>query len=171
MEIKNIIVKIGWFKMKPEAIIPTKTQNNAGFDIYTVENNVVIKPHSQYMFSTGLGVCVSKGWWLKADDRGSTGSKGIHIHCGIIDNNYRGELFICLKNDNPYKIIFTNDKKPGFHRTWYGRKYLVYPVSKAIAQLVLIPQPDTRSYEMSAEEWDAVKNTDRGEGKLGSSGK
>lgn len=164
-------IKIGWHKLNPEAIIPTKTEDNAGFDIYTIEEKVVMKPHTKHLFSTGLGVCVEKGWWLKAEDRGSTGSKGLHIHCGVVDNNYRGEIFICLNNDNPYTVIFTNSKKPGFHRKWYGRKYLVYPVSKAIAQLVLIEQPECESYEISNADWKAVKNTDRGEGKLGSSGK
>ncbi len=164
-------IKIGWYKLNPAAKIPTKTENNAGFDIYTTETEAVMKPHTQHLFATGLGVCVEKGWWLKADDRGSTGSKGIHIHCGVIDNNYRGELFICLKNDNPYKVVFTDSKKAGFHRTWYGRKYLVYPVSKAIAQVMPIEQPECDSYEMTTAEWNEVKNTDRGAGKLGSSGK
>ena len=90
-------IKIGWYKINPAAKIPTKTENNAGFDIYTTEEDVVIKPHEQHLFATGLGIVSEPGWWIKADDRGSTGSKGIHIHCGVIDNNYRGELFICLK--------------------------------------------------------------------------
>lgn len=164
-------MKLGWYKMDERAIIPTKTPNNAGFDIYTIDNDVVLKPHSQNLFSTGLGVYIEEGWWLKADDRGSTGSKGIHIHCGVIDNNYRGELFICLKNDNPYPVVFTDTQRPGFHRTWYGKRYFVYSTAKAIAQVMPILQPEVESKEFTFEEWNAVKDTDRGAGKLGSSGK
>lgn len=119
------------------------------------------------MFSTGLAAVVEKGWWLMAADRGSNGSKNAHIHCGVIDNNYRGEIFICLNNDNDYPIIFTDNEKPGLkthkelqqvncgNSAAYQMKevdvidYLVYPISKGIAQIVLIPQPEVESYEMS----------------------
>ena len=49
--------------------------------------------------------------------------------------------------------------------------YLVYSPDKAIAQLIPVAQPKTNSLEVSAEEWEELKNTERGEGKLGSSGK
>lgn len=186
-------VKLGWYKLNKDAIIPTKTENNAGFDIYTIEKDFTLAPHTQHLFSTGLAAVVDKGWWLMGCDRGSTGSKGIHIHCGVVDNNYRGEIFICLNNDHSYPIKFTDKEAPGIHShteqiTTSPTKngvtlaiaqiqsievidYLVYPTSKAIAQLVLIPQPKVDSYEMKDDEWERVKDTDRGEGKLGSSGK
>ncbi len=180
----NEIVNIGWYKLNPVAIIPTKTEDNAGFDIYTIEKDVVLEPHTEHMFATGLAVVVDKGWWLKAEDRGSTGSKGIHIHCGVVDNNFRGEIFICLNNDHDYPIKFTNNEEPGLHKHkethWINDfqiqefeiiDYLVYPVSKAIAQLVLIPQPKVKSRELTAAEWELAKDTDRGAGKLGSTGK
>ena len=145
-------VQLGWYKLNNAAIVPSKTENNAGFDIYTIEKNVVLNPHEHHLFSTGLAVVVEPGWWLMAMDRGSTGSKGIHIHCGVIDNNYRGEVFICLKT---VEVI----------------DYFVYPVAKAIAQIIVVPQPKVNSKELSDAEWEIYKNTDRGDGKLGSSGK
>ena len=187
-------VNIGWYKLNKAAIIPTKTDNNAGFDIYTIEEEFTLAPHTQHLFSTGLAAVVDKGWWLMACDRGSTGSKGIHIHCGVVDNNYRGEIFICLNNDHSYPIKFTDKEAAGLHthteqittsplpkngitlsvaqiQQVEVVDYLVYPISKAIAQLVLIPQPVVNSYEIKADEWEQVKDTDRGDGKLGSSGK
>lgn len=151
--------------------MPTKTEKNAGFDIYTIEKDIVIMPHEQHLFSTGLAVVVEPGWWLLGMDRGSTGSKGIHIHCGVIDNNYRGEVFICLKNDNNYPIKFTDDEEAGLHthkeqihnplgdnglaytiKTVEVIDYLVYPVSKAIAQIVVVPQPQINSRELTPDE-------------------
>lgn len=41
--------------------MPTKTENNAGFDIYTIEKDIVIMPHEQHLFSTGLAVVVEPG--------------------------------------------------------------------------------------------------------------
>ena len=49
--------------------------------------------------------------------------------------------------------------------------YLVYPTSKAIAQIIPILQPVVESKVLSNAEWETYKNTDRGDGKLGSSGK
>lgn len=175
-------VKLGWFKLNSKATIPTKTSDNAGFDIYTIENDFVLEPHSNHLFATGLAAVVEKGWWLMGVDRGSNGSKNAHIHCGVIDNNYRGEIFICLNNDNNYPIKFTDKEKPGFYtherrcffRPWKTKTivdYLVYPTTKGIAQIVLVPQPEVESYEMSEQEWEDNKITSRGAGKLGSTGK
>lgn len=55
-------MKIKWFKLKNDAIIPTKTDAAAGFDIYTIEDDVVLQPHSQKLFSTGLAVVPDEGW-------------------------------------------------------------------------------------------------------------
>ena len=105
-------------------------------------------------------------------DRGSTGSKGLHVHCGVIDNDYRGEIFICINNDNDYPVRFTNAEEPGIHShtetittgpeprngvtaaVAIVRKveiidYLVYPTSKAIAQIIPVAQPIVESREIS----------------------
>ena len=181
-------MKIKWFKLNPDAIIPTKTPEAAGFDIYTLDRDVVLEAHSQHIFSTGLAVVPEYGWWLMAFDRGSTGSKGIHVHCGVIDNDYRGEIFICLKNDNHYPIHFTDAEEPGPHyytdsyqeddghgnivtKTAKWLLYVVYPTSKAIAQLIPVQQPVVKSEEIDSDEWNELKDTKRGAGKLGSSGK
>lgn len=180
---------IKWFKLDEKAIIPTKEPEAAGFDIYTIEKDFVLEPHSQHAFATGLAFACEEGWWLKVEDRGSNGSKGAHVHCGVLDVDYRGEIFICLNNDNNYPIKFSSTEPAGFHTHKEKHQafiknslvyrleevdvvdYLVYPSSKAIAQIVPILQPQVESSEMTAEEWESFKNTKRGAGKLGSSGK
>ena len=102
-------MQIKWHKLNDKAIIPTKREEDAGFDIYTIEDDVLLNPGEKRLFSTGLAAAPEKGWWLLAYDRGSTGSKGIHTHCGVVDNGYRGEIFICLCNDNPMTpVLFTS---------------------------------------------------------------
>ena len=50
--------------------------------------------------------------------------------------------------------------------------YLVYPSTKAIAQIVPVEQPIVHSVEVTEHLWNKhYKNTDRGDGKLGSTGK
>lgn len=175
MKLNEVLLR--WHKLDPRAIIPTKEPEAAGLDIYTIEENFTMAPHSQHLFKTGLAVAIEEGWWLKIEDRGSTGSKGLHIHCGIVDNDYRGEIFVCIKNDNPYAVKFTDEEVAGMHEwnadseaKWY-EKYYVYPIHKAIAQVIPILQPIVSSGEATDEEWEKLKVTKRGEGKLGSTGK
>ena len=49
--------------------------------------------------------------------------------------------------------------------------YMVYPLNKAIAQIIPVAQPTVVSEEISLEEWNKLKDTERGAGKFGSSGK
>lgn len=178
--IKGENMQIKWHKLDERAIIPTKLDENAGFDIYAIEDEVLLMPGEKYLFSTGLAAAPEVGWWLLAFDRGSTGSKGIHTHCGVIDNGYRGEIFICLCNDNYYPVKFTRnvDKVCFADRDFYfvdGKEecgeILYYPLSKAIAQIIPIQQPTVDSVVVDDDEWSSLCNTMRGEGKLGASGK
>lgn len=188
---------IVWHRCKKDAITPTKRAEDAGFDLYTVEKDIILNPHETRLFSTGLNVAISEGWWLLVKDRGSTGSKGIHVHCGVVDSGYRGELFVCLHNTNSYPVKFTNDEEPGLYthqenfivtpepdafgavhavcqtKTVEITDYMVYPTSKGIAQIIPIPAPEVDSYEATDSAWENyfAHNSERGEGKLGASGK
>lgn len=174
-------MKIVWHKLRPEAIVPTKREEDAGFDIYTTIDYDILMPGEKRLYPTGLAAAPEKGYWLMGFDRGSTGSKGIHTHCGIIDNGYRGEIFICLSNDNPYPICFTRDVlkphvgKNEFYFDNTGKEcqgeLQYYPLSKAIAQIIPVPQPSVECIEADDKEWSKYLDTARGEGKLGASGK
>ena len=69
-------MQIKWHKINEKAQIPTKRDEDAGFDIYTIETNVLLMPGEKHLFSTGLTVAATEGYWLIAMDRGSTGSRG-----------------------------------------------------------------------------------------------
>lgn len=162
---------IFWHKIKPEAIIPTKRDEDAGYDIYTIEDNIVVDKFSKHLFSTGLQYFIKeKNYYLQAQDRGSTGSKGIHIHCGVCDNGYRGEIFICLSNDNDFPITFKRGKSGYDEQT----KMFYYDINKAIAQLVPLEMPFVDAQEINDDEWNALLENDsskRKDTKLGQSGK
>ena len=164
--------EIKWF-LQEGISMPTKRETDSGYDVYSKANNVWLKPHQTKLFGTGVHVILPKNIWLWAADRGSTGSKGIHTHCGIVDQEYTGEIFIALCNTNKYPILFT-DKVDSFcfKRTWYGRKYACYPISKGIAQLIPIIRPNTTESTIDELNFALFKlMSARGDGKLGSSGK
>lgn len=187
-------------KVRPEAIIPTKEKENAGYDIYACFEGdyMIIPPHSTKLISTGIASCVSDNYYLQVHERGSTGSKGMKYSAGVIDSSYRGEIFIALTNTNDVDIIiskhsreeliefYSDDdrRKNGTYlldddRKVYLEDYsesnnktcIIYPYTKAIAQLIIHRVHN----ELEAKEipYDELKEipSKRGTGSLGSSGK
>lgn len=92
-------------KVKPNAIIPTKEEENAGRDVYACfdEDYMVIPAHTTTLIPTGIASAMSPKYEIRLRDRGSNGSKGIHVNAGSIDSGYRGEWFVawCNTNDKP----------------------------------------------------------------------
>ena len=158
---------IKWYPCSEKTIIPTKRDSDSGFDVYAVESTT-IPAHTTVMISTGLKVILPDHIWLRAADRGSTGSKGLHIHCGIIDEQYMGEIFIALCNTNDYDVSITDEVDRWTIKE--GKGY--YPISKGIAQLIPEYRVDVIStIATDAEYQSALVRSERGDGKLGSSGK
>ena len=173
MEIKDN--SLYFAKLRPEAIIPSKSDENAGYDIYAcVNEDIVLRPFKTTLVPTGIAAAVSKDYYLQVQERGSTGSKGIKYGAGVIDSGYRGEIFIALTNTNTYPIKLTNSAEE-YERIMSKRSdasasEAAYPLSKAIAQLIVHNVPKMDVKEVSYEE---LKNfeSERGDGALGSSNK
>lgn len=164
-------------KVKPNAIIPSKESENAGFDIYACfdEEYMIIEPHATMMIPTGLCSACSEDYVIVLKERGSTGTKGIAQRCGIIDSGYRNEWFVPITNTNDIPIVISKDANIFNGKgiaTLNGEynKLIVYPYTKAICQALLVPVPKMEVREISAEELQAIPSK-RGMGALGSSGK
>ena len=167
-------------KVRPEAKVPTKKDENAGYDIYSCfnEEELFIPAHSTKLVPTGIAAAVSSGYYLQVEERGSTGSKGIKKSAGVVDSGYRGEIFIAVTNANDCDVVITKLKdRDGNLRTTYHPTVgnnrgciIMYPYEKAIAQLIVhrVPEMDVR--EISYEDLKAIPS-ERGTGALGSSGK
>ncbi|OME54154.1 hypothetical protein BSK59_16040 [Paenibacillus odorifer] len=153
-------------KVKENAIIPSKIEENAGYDIYACADGVIeFAPHETKFVPTGVASSVTKEYALIAKERGSTGSKGMGLRAGVIDSGFRDEIFIAITNENDKPLVIT--KNPEHYN---GEKVIVYPYTKAIAQLLLIPVIDAKVKEISLESLQAIPSI-RGKGKVGSTGK
>lgn len=192
-------------KVRPDAIIPTKEKENAGYDIYANFENefLIIPPHKTTLIPTGIASAMSDKYYLQVHERGSTGSKGIKYSAGVIDSSYRGEIFIALTNTNNIEVIVSkltleelatkygiSDKYGTYIRyvSNYGKvnayiidstvntpdteglTAIIYPYTKAIAQLIVHEVPVMNQYEMPYDELLKIPSK-RGTGVLGSSGK
>lgn len=131
----------------PNAKLPTRgSEQSAGYDLYTPEG-FMLKPGETK--TVWLGFCASfpKNYVGLIWDRSSLGAKGIHIHGGVIDSDYRGEWGVILHNNtSEYTAIFEGGMR--------------------IAQVVF-----QRHESWPVVSVDELNKTFRGDGGLGSTGK
>lgn len=189
---------IKFAKVRTDAKIPSKRDEDMGFDIYACfdEDYIVIEPHETKLVPTGIASACDADYGFLVFERGSTGSKGIARRCGVIDSGYRNEWFIGLTNTTKNTLFITKLSEEEtinrFIEDWATKinnagnkvtedvlrvetEYLIannimYPYSKAIAQALVIPVPKTKVGELSYKELQNIKS-ERGLGALGSSGK
>ncbi len=155
-------------KVRPDAIIPTKRDEDAGYDLYPNfnEDYIVIFPHETKMIPTGIAAACDSDYYLSIRERGSTGKLGLSIRCGVVDSGYRGEIFVAMTNTNTIPVVI-NKKHATINIDIYHN---YYPYEKAIAQLIVTPVPTVDVEEYTFEELQAIPSA-RGTGRLGSSGK
>lgn len=160
---------IKFAKVRPTAIIPTKRDEDAGYDIYAnfKQDYMLIPSHTTVMIPTGIACACDTDYCFIIKERGSTGTKGMAQRCGVIDSGYRNEIFVPITNTTN-KCIFIAKKDSEINNGM--SKILLYPYEKAIAQLILIPVPVADVEEYTYEELKAIPSK-RGIGVLGSSGK
>ncbi len=161
-------------KVKENAVIPTKRNEDAGFDIYPcIEDDFMVIPaHMTMKIPTGIASACGEDYCFILKERGSTGSRGIALRCGVIDSGYRGEWFISLTNTTDRTIIIYKENSD-FAKTITDNDRIIftyYPYSKAIAQALVVPVPKVAINEVPYEELKEIYS-ERGTGKLGSSGK
>jgi len=169
---------IKWSKSRVAAVIPSKTDGNAGFDIYPIyeKNGLIIKPGEVVILPTGLHYEISKHWHLIAKERGSTGKMALSVRAGVNDNIYRGEVMLLLNNTSDKTICIVDKDKPYddiissliIQAHSIDGSVVLYDAKKACGQLVPVFSPHGTWEEVKLED---LNSTDRGDGKFGSSGK
>ena len=149
--------------LRENARIPTLgSAAAAGYDLYAApdfslgpdyegdQGQIEIPPHETRMIPTGIAISIPEGYWAGIYARSGLASKqGLRpANCvGVVDADYRGEIFVALHNDsNNYRYVHNGDR---------------------IAQLVFHQCWQINEFKL-VEELDA---TDRGNGGFGSTGK
>lgn len=170
---KNNNLIIYWDLLNVLAKMPTKRDEDAGFDIYSDSaEDIVLKPNETKFFTTGLRSAFPKEFWVEIKERGSTGAVGLSVRSGVIDSGYRGEWKIMLTNVNKYPVVFSHSVEKVTYvkgKIFKNKiKKVIYPLSKAIAQAVVIPLP-----HIECREWDRtqIAASERGQTGWGASGK
>lgn len=173
-------------KVRPDAKIPSKRDEDMGFDIYACfdEDYIVIHPQETKLIPTGIASSCDPEYGFILRERGSTGSKGLALRAGVIDSGYRSEWFVGITNTTKksfyiskleeadlFKKIYDMEFEklsPEVKQEWFSFSF--YPYSKAIAQALVIPVPQVKVEEIAYNELQAIPS-ERGLGALGSSNK
>lgn len=161
-----------WAKVKESAIIPTKREEDAGYDIYPCfqDDEIILNPGETVMIPTGISSAFHASKVAILKERGSTGTKGLGQRSGVIDSGYRGEWLVPITNHHINKKVFIIKEKALKDLNKKDDNVLYYPYEKAICQAVFLDIPTLDSKEIALSELKEIDSI-RGDGKLGSSQK
>ena len=127
------------------AKIPVRaTEGSAGYDVFAY-NDKLIPKHSVGRVCTGIRIEIPSGMYAEFKTRSSYVLKNLSVEGGVIDSDYRGLLYVCIRNHNDLDYLVRQDDK--------------------IAQLIFLKceYPDFNNVEKLSE-------TIRAEGGFGSTG-
>lgn len=161
---------IKFAKVRPDAKIPTKRTEDAGWDLFPAfdEDWLEIPALESRLVPTGIASALDKDWAFIFRERGSTGLKNIKVSAGVIDSGFNGPWFVCIYNGNKMPLFISKIGETGEQSPLTEHPgAILYPYEKAIAQALLVYVPDTNETVVDYEE---IKNreTERGCNQLGS---
>lgn len=106
----GVAVKIK--KMSPEAILPSyANESDAGLDLNAAEE-IEIPAGSRAKIATNLAFEIPGGHvGLIWDRSGLSSKKGLKVMGGVIDSNYRGEVFVIMANVSRESVTIKKNEK------------------------------------------------------------
>ena len=149
-------------KIHPDAIIPEFAHDtDTGADLFTCED-LILLPKEKGIAKTGLIFDIPQGWGFQIRNKSGNTVKGvpvkvvrgkevieiradITVYLGTVDQGYRNEVGIMVKNEEDFPVII--------------------PKGVKLAQMVL-----EQIHQCIFEEVDEVSETERGLGGFGSTG-
>lgn len=163
-------------KVRQDAIIPSKRDEDAGYDLYAnvegrevdgeVIHEILCPAFHTTLVPTGIAMALPKTHYFNCKhERGSTGKISMSVLSGVVDSGYRGEVFVAI---TPlHKDVLITSEVTATEET---ENAILYPYSKAIAQGTIDLVPQVNIEEISFDDLKDIKS-ERGATKLGQSGK
>ena len=112
----------------PEAVMPKRAINgDAGLDLFACEKTV-LEPHILTVVHTGIKIEFPIGYATIVKEKSGLALKGIEIKGGVVDHEYRGEIFVLAKNKSKENITFLIGQKIAqmlIVPVWVGEPVLV----------------------------------------------
>lgn len=148
------IIKV--FKVDDEAVMPSKTRySDAGYDLTIIREYKVLTSNTT-LYDTGIQLEIPNGYYVEIVPRSSMSRSGYILanSVGIIDQGYRGNLFIALT-----KINAANAESPELTLPWKCCQMIVK--KQTYSRLVTL---------VSGDAGKEIEASSRGTGAFGSTG-
>lgn len=143
-------IKLKIFRLDSSVSLPKyATKGDAGFDLCS-SKEIVINPGELVSIPTGLMMEIPLGYVGLIWDKGGLSHKhGLKTFGGVVDAGYRGEVLVGIKN--------------------FGDKAYTFEKNHKVAQMLIQKCEDVEIVE--TKEQKHFSDSERGEGKYGSTGK
>ena len=143
-------MKIKWTSTQPwEKLNRPKIEGDVGYDLaWSPDDNrseLLLHPGNKVNLRTGISIQLPKGTWAQILPRSSGVQNGLYV-MGVIDNGWRGELFVAAWNISSRPIRIKNGDRVG--------------------QMVIMP-----SIVFDIEQVDELDKSKRGTNGFGSTGR
>ena len=160
--------EIRFARLREGAVIPSKREEDSDYELYACfeEEEFVIPAFSTRLIPTGLVSAFDKSLGVKFEERGSNTKWCGIVQAGVIDSGYRGEWLCAMYNGNGVPVHIRKDVQ----EVQRLDDRVLVPYGKAVCQFHVRQILPVSICEKSAEEILAERS-ERGEGRLGSSGK
>lgn len=144
----TVALEVRVASLSPQAMLPHKAHaTDAGFDL-AIPAEQRLEPYAQLVVDLEFALEIPLGWYGQVLGRSSVCRRGISIHPGVIDADYRGSIRLLVRNDRATPQHLQRGER--------------------LAQLMVLPVPQVTLTPVSPE---ALSETARGEGGLGSTGR
>ncbi|MCC6405057.1 MAG: dUTP diphosphatase [Candidatus Yanofskybacteria bacterium] len=99
-------------RLHPKATVPSYANpSDAGLDLHTMER-VVLRPGASALVATGIAVALPRGCvGLIWDKSGLATKHGLKVMGGVIDEGYRGEIRVGLRNLGARRLVLESGHK------------------------------------------------------------
>ena len=134
--------------MTPRALMPRKGYGaDAGFDLAIPEDHA-LPPGATCRIDLEIVLQIPHGWYGQIFGRSSVFQRGLSVHPGVIDADYRGSVQLLVENRRSQTLHVQRGER--------------------LAQLLILPVPRVALRHISVAE---IESTRRGAGGFGSTGR
>ena len=81
------------------------TRGSAGYDIFAPARLVIPPGGDLFSLRSGLRLAMDHNTYLQLDGRSGLASRGLWVHPGIIDSDFRGEVKVLVRNHSNKEIV------------------------------------------------------------------
>lgn len=151
-------MKVKIKSLEPNSVIPSYARpGDAGMDLTATSK--FFDEYGNICYGVGLAFEIPEGYVGLVFPRSSCSKKQLVLAnaVGVIDSGYRGEVVV------KFKPSLALDRE---QYCKYIQMYDLYNIGDRVAQMIIMPYP-----HIEFEETDELSETERGDGRYGSTGK